>query len=77
MNFIIIIGSLLMMIEINLFAVETLENCRAFFFIFDLLSGRVDASNILSLININAPPFSFRKYRFLVPNFDRTNYGMF
>ena len=44
---------------------------------FDLLSGRVDASNILAMININVPPFSFRNHRFLSPNFHRTNYGLF
>ena len=59
---------------------ESLE-CRqtnaCHYFMFDLLSGRVDASKILSLININVPPVSFRDYRFLVPMFYRTNYGVF
>ena len=44
---------------------------------FDLLSGRVDASNILALINVSVPPVNLRNYRMLVPNFHRTNYGTF
>ena len=47
------------------------------YFIFDLLSGRVDALNILTLISIGVPPVHLRNYRMLVPNFHRTNYGMF
>ena len=53
--------------KIELLELETLENrriCACNFFIFDLLSGRVDASNILEMININVPSFSFRNYRF-------------
>ena len=47
------------------------------YFIFDLLSGSVDASNILALISIGVPPVHFRNYRMLVANFHRTNYSIF
>ena len=58
---------------------ESLESrTNAFhYFMFDLLFGRVDASNILPLINISVPPVSYRHYRFLVSTFHRTNYGVF
>ena len=56
--------------KIKLLSIETLENrrvCACHFFMFDLLSGRVDALNFLTMININVPPFSFRNHRFLKP----------
>lgn len=47
------------------------------FFIFDLFNGRIDASNILSLIDVNVPPRSIRNHVFLRVKFHRTQYGSF
>ena len=66
--------------KIKLMGLESLEIRRTnacHYFIFDLLSGRINSSHILSLINISVPPISFRHYRFLIPQFHRTNYGVF
>ena len=56
--------------KMELFGLESLENRRTnacHYFMFDLLSRRVDASNILVLINISVPPVNLRYYRMLVP----------
>jgi hypothetical protein len=45
-------------------------------FIFDILSGRVNSSNFLSLISINALWYHTRKNDFLRVDFHRTNYGI-
>jgi hypothetical protein len=52
---------------------ETLAETRAnacVMFIFDIMSGRVNSSNLLSLIRINASS------DFLRVDFNRTNYGV-
>jgi hypothetical protein len=58
---------------------ETLAKRRAHacvMFIFDTLSGRVNSSNLLSLISINAPWYHTRAGDFLRVDFHRTNYGV-
>jgi hypothetical protein len=40
------------------------------------LSGRVNSSNLLSLISINAPWYHTRAGDFLRVDFHRTNYGV-
>jgi hypothetical protein len=45
-------------------------------FIFDILSGRVNSSNLLSLIGINAPWYHSKTSDFLRVDFHRTNYGV-
>ena len=45
-------------LKMELMGLESLENRRknaCHYFMFDLFSGRVDACNILSLINISVP----------------------
>jgi hypothetical protein len=42
-------------------------------FIFDILSGRVNSSKLLSLIGINAPWYHTRAGDFLRVDFHRTN----
>ena len=66
--------------KIKLMGLESLKLRRAnacHYFIFDLLSGRIDSSHILSLIKISVSPISFRHYKFLISRFHRTNYGVF
>lgn len=50
------------------------ENASVFF-IFDLLSGYIDAPNLLSLINIYVPPRVFRNHSFLARTFHSSTYG--
>jgi hypothetical protein len=45
-------------------------------FIFDILSSRVNSSNLLSLISINAPWYHTRAGDFLRVDFHCTNYGV-
>jgi hypothetical protein len=45
-------------------------------FIFDILSGRVNSTNLLSLISINAPWYHTWTSDFLLVDFHRTNYGI-
>jgi hypothetical protein len=45
-------------------------------FIFDILSGKVNSSNLLSLISINAPWYPTRTSDFLLVDFHHTNYGV-
>jgi hypothetical protein len=45
-------------------------------FIFDILSGRVNFSNLFSLISIKAPWYHTRTSDFLRVDFDCTNYGV-
>jgi hypothetical protein len=45
-------------------------------FIFEILSGRVNSSNLLSLISINARWYHTRAENFLRIDFYRTNYGV-
>jgi hypothetical protein len=45
-------------------------------FIFDVLSGRVNSSNLLSVLNLIAPRYQTRGTEFLRINFHRTNYGI-
>jgi hypothetical protein len=55
---------------------ETLAERRAnacVMFVFDILSGRVNSSNLLSLISINAPWYHTRSDDFLRVDFHRTN----
>jgi hypothetical protein len=62
-----------------LMRLETLAERRAnacVNFIFDILSGRVHSSNLLSLISINAPWYHTRTSNFLQVDFHRTNYGV-
>jgi hypothetical protein len=62
-----------------LIRLETLTERRAnacVMFIFDILSGRVNSSNLLSLISINAPWYHTRASNFLRVDFHRTNYGV-
>jgi hypothetical protein len=44
---------------------------------FDILSGRVNSSNLLSLISINAPWYHTRAGDFLRVHFHRTNSGVY
>jgi hypothetical protein len=58
---------------------ETLAERRAnacVMFVFEILSGRVNRSNLLSLISINAPWYHTRVGDFLRVDFHRTNYGV-
>jgi hypothetical protein len=45
-------------------------------FIIDILSGRVNSSNLLSLISISAPWYDIRTSDFLRVDFHCTNYGI-
>jgi hypothetical protein len=62
-----------------LILLETLAERHAnacYMFVFDILSGRVNSSNLLSLISINAPWYHTRASDFLRVDFHRTNYGV-
>jgi hypothetical protein len=62
-----------------LIRLETLAQRRAnscVLFIFDILSSRVNSSNLLSLISINAPWYHSRAGDFLRVDVHRTNYGV-
>jgi hypothetical protein len=62
-----------------LIRLETLAERRAnacVMFIYDILSGRVNSSKLLSLISINAPWYHTRTSDFLQVDFHRTNYGV-
>jgi hypothetical protein len=62
-----------------LICLETLAERRAnacVMFIFDILFGRVNSSNLLSLFSINPPWFHTRMSDFLQIDFHRTNYGI-
>lgn len=61
------------LIGIPSLAIRRRNSCA--FFIFDLLSGRIEAVNILSKINFNAPSRTFRNNCLLRHTFHRTNYG--
>jgi hypothetical protein len=63
----------------SLIRLETLaERCgnACVIFIFDILSGRVNSSNLLSLIGINAPWYHTWAGDFLRVDFHCTNYGV-
>lgn len=49
----------------------------AVFFVFDLLTGHIDASNLLSLYNLNVPHRMLRVRDPLNVRYHRTNYGIF
>jgi hypothetical protein len=62
-----------------LIRLETLAERRAsacVMFIFDILSGRVNSSNLLSLISINAPWYHTRTTDFLRVDFHRWCVGV-
>jgi hypothetical protein len=62
-----------------LIRLETLAKRRAnacVMFIFEVLSGRVNSSNLLPLISINAPWYHTRTSDLLRVDFYRTNYGV-
>jgi hypothetical protein len=63
----------------TLIRLETLAKRRAnacLMFIFDILSSRMNSSNLLSLISINAPWYHTRASNFWRVDFHRTNYGV-
>jgi hypothetical protein len=63
----------------SLIRLETLAERRAnacIMFIFDILSGRVNSPNLLSLIIINAPCYHTRTNDFLRVGFQCPNYGV-
>jgi hypothetical protein len=63
----------------TLIRLETLAEKRAnacVMFIFDILSDRVNSSNLLSLISINALWYHTRARNFLRVDFHRTNHGV-
>jgi hypothetical protein len=45
-------------------------------FIFDVLSGRVNAPNLLSVLDLITPLYATRGTEFLRIDFHRTNYGL-
>ena len=46
-------------------------------FVFDILSGRINSSKILSLLDFNDPPRTLRNSVFLRTKVSRTNYSTF
>lgn len=63
------------LLEIESLAARRKNTC--IYFMFDMLSGRIDSSPLMSLIDINVPPRSIRNHSFLRANFHRTQYGSF
>jgi hypothetical protein len=66
--------------RLQLITLPTLESRRivaSVCFVFDLLSGRVDAPDLLAQIPIHAPPRPLRTSEFLRLATHRTNYGSF
>ena len=64
--------------KLYLLKIESLSSrrenaCRLF--VFDILSGKIDAQHILELIYINVPPIALRNYTFLNHQYHRTSYG--
>lgn len=66
-------------VKCKLLNIESLSNRRknsSALFVFDLLSGRIDAPNLLSLIDFNIPSRTLRNHEFLRLQRRRTNYGL-
>lgn len=62
---------------VNIESLATRRRNACIYFVYDLLMSRTDASNLLSLIDINVPSRSFRNHTFLRMRPHRTNYGSF
>lgn len=63
----------------SLTSLQSLESRRrnaCVFFMHDLISGHIDSSNLLSMVNFNVPYRPLRSHPFLRLQQHRTNYGM-
>jgi hypothetical protein len=65
-----------MRIDVSFCILAALDKIAYVMFIFDVLSGRVNSPNLLSVLDLITPRYPHRGTEFLRIDFHRTNYGI-